>query len=128
MEYFIINNNRLISSYFIGISLILRDEIKGKRDLLDHNHYLCEGLDLYTTHEPDIMSCMALVHSRIKAVYFMEPSSNGGLETNFHIHTMPTLNHHYRAYRIEKVLSSDQMKNEMKIAHPEVQNGVITTS
>jgi hypothetical protein len=25
-------------------------------------------------------------------------------------------------------LSSDQMKNEMKIAHPEVQNGVITTS
>ncbi|PWN46937.1 hypothetical protein IE53DRAFT_382509 [Violaceomyces palustris] len=42
--------------------------------------YLLTGLSLFTTHEPCVYCCMALVHSRVKNVHFLLPSpGRGGL-------------------------------------------------
>lgn len=61
--------------------------------------YLCTGYDLYITREPSIMCSMALVHSRIRRVFYgvVEPN-RGGLGSIYKIHTQPGLNHHFEAY------------------------------
>lgn len=40
--------------------------------------YLLTNLTLFTTHEPCILCSMALVHSRVRAVYFVYPSPGSG--------------------------------------------------
>lgn len=40
--------------------------------------YLLTTLSLFITHEPCAHCCMALVHSRVKAVYFLLPSPGAG--------------------------------------------------
>lgn len=40
--------------------------------------YLLTTLSLFVTHEPCAHCCMALVHSRVKAVYFLLPSPGSG--------------------------------------------------
>ncbi|KAJ3280629.1 adenosine deaminase, tRNA-specific 3 [Blyttiomyces sp. JEL0837] len=37
--------------------------------------YLCSGYDLFITREPCVMCSMALVHSRIRRVYYLDPQS-----------------------------------------------------
>ena len=68
---------------------------------LPENAYLCSGLDLYLTHEPDVMSSMALVHSRIRRVFFMhsDPVSGALQSGRGHIHSLRALNHHYRVFQ-----------------------------
>ena len=73
-----------------------------KRKLSDStsNGYLCNGLDLYITREPCAMCCMALVHSRIRCVYFLtESPSFGGLVGPFRIAEETGLNHHFEVYK-----------------------------
>ncbi len=83
-----------------GVSLICRDEIENKGVLYD-DHYLCTGLDLYVVNEPDIMSGMALVHSRIRNVYYLQSDTKyGALGSIYKIHSMRTLNHKYKVYQI----------------------------
>ena len=67
--------------------------------------YLCSGLDIYLQQEPDAMSCMALVHSRIRRVYYNHPSTFGTLATHTHMHDLRLLNHRYRAFQcsLEKI-------------------------
>jgi tRNA-specific adenosine deaminase 3 len=63
--------------------------------------YLCTGLDLYITREPCAMCAMALVHGRIRHVIYDEPNlTAGALGTCYSVHEMPSLNHHYRAFRV----------------------------
>ncbi|EMR10825.1 hypothetical protein PNEG_00971 [Pneumocystis murina B123] len=66
-----------------------------KKDLF----YLCKDLIVITTHEPCVMCCMALVHSRVLRVFYsINMPKTGGLESNYHIHGRNELNHRYEAY------------------------------
>lgn len=49
-----------------------------KERLANGQEYLLNNLALFTTHEPCLMCCMALVHSRVKAVYFLVSSPRAG--------------------------------------------------
>lgn len=40
--------------------------------------YLLNNLTLFTTHEPCVSCCMALVHSRVRAICFINPSPGAG--------------------------------------------------
>jgi tRNA-specific adenosine deaminase 3 len=65
--------------------------------------YLCSGLDLYLTYEPDLMAAMALVHSRIRRVFFQhaDPKMGALLSGRGHIHCLRSLNHHYRVFQLK---------------------------
>lgn len=71
-------------------------------DVLPENAYLCSGLDLYLTSEPDLMSSMALVHSRIRRVFFKHRDVEAGalISGRGHIHSLRALNHHYRVFQL----------------------------
>jgi len=70
---------------------------------LPADQYLCTGMDLYLYQEPDLMSAMALVHSRIRRVYFIQADvvEGASLSGNGHIHQLQALNHHYRVFKID---------------------------
>lgn len=64
--------------------------------------YLCTGYDVYTVKEPCVMCSMALIHSRVKRVFYRIPSENGALGSLCKIHTVKELNHHYEVFIVEK--------------------------
>jgi tRNA-specific adenosine deaminase 3 len=76
-------------------------QAKGETRHVDHARpYLANDLDLYVTHEPCVMCAMALVHSRIRHVFFLFPNPvHGGLGGRYHVHNNPSLNHHFQAFR-----------------------------
>lgn len=82
-----------------GISnKILEDDIED----LPPDPYLCTGLDLYISREPDLMSSMALVHSRIRRVFYKSPDlSCGALGSKLYLHEMRHLNHRFRVFIVE---------------------------
>ncbi|MXQ91091.1 hypothetical protein E5288_WYG005569 [Bos mutus] len=61
--------------------------------------YVCTGYDLYITREPCAMCAMALVHSRVRRVFYGAPSPDGALGTRFRLHARPDLNHRFQAFR-----------------------------
>lgn len=80
-----------------GVAACVRGEIDNAEDTPEN--YVCCGLDLYVVREPDIMDSMALVHSRIRHVYYTKPDDcDGGLGSCFNIHSVRSLNHHYRVF------------------------------
>lgn len=87
-----------------GIAAIIRGDLEITGDSLDvlpPDHYLCTGLDLYLTYEPDLMSSMALIHSRIRTVYYMFPNPEAGaVGTHFNLHALKSLNHHFKVFRV----------------------------
>jgi tRNA-specific adenosine deaminase 3 len=61
--------------------------------------YVCTGCDLYITHEPCSMCAMALVHSRIRRVFYSTSNPNfGGLGGIYNIHEEKSLNHKFDVY------------------------------
>jgi len=61
--------------------------------------YLCTGYDLYVTREPCVMCAMALVHSRIRRVFYgCRDSVMGALGSRYKIHTQAGLNHHFEVF------------------------------
>ncbi|SCU87560.1 LAFA_0E07492g1_1 [Lachancea sp. 'fantastica'] len=80
-----------------------------KRQLIEDKQtedetYLCLNFDVYTTHEPCSMCCMALIHSRIKRCIFLQPMrQTGALESQsgdgYCMHNNHALNSKYEAFR-----------------------------
>lgn len=78
--------------------------------------YLLTNLALFTTHEPCTFCAMALVHSRVKQVFFLIPSPHSGGMSGaeeprenrpacgqsggpYAIHEKASLNHHFEVYQ-----------------------------
>jgi tRNA-specific adenosine deaminase 3 len=70
---------------------------------LGDNYYLT-GFDLFILLEPCIMCAMALIHSRVRRVFYMQKNNfNGALNTKLGIHHLKSLNHHYNAFYCNKL-------------------------
>ena len=68
----------------------------------ENSDYLCTGYDVYCYTEPCCMCAMALIHSRIGRLFFIQQNPDfGGIMSQTHIHSTPQLNHHYRAFRLQ---------------------------
>jgi tRNA-specific adenosine deaminase 3 len=81
-----------------GFGLVLAGQIPGM-ELLPEDQYLCTGLDLYLTEEPGMVSAMALVHSRIRKVFFKSRNIfHGALGSKYMLHTSKALNHRFRVF------------------------------
>ena len=65
------------------------------------NQYLCTNCIVYLSHEPCISCSMALVHSRVSKVFYLNKDSERGFLGSRHkLHCIPELNHHYRVFRV----------------------------
>nr|CCA14498.1 hypothetical protein SELMODRAFT_438667 [Albugo laibachii Nc14] len=69
--------------------------------------YLCTSYDVYLDVEPCVMCAMALIHSRVRRVFFHERNhSHGALGgSGIFLQSIKSLNHHYRVFHAVK--SSD---------------------
>ncbi|XP_023523263.1 probable inactive tRNA-specific adenosine deaminase-like protein 3 isoform X1 [Cucurbita pepo subsp. pepo] len=63
--------------------------------------YLCTGYDIYLVWEPCIMCAMALVHQRVRRVFYAFPNPNDGALGSVHrLQGEKSLNHHYAVFRV----------------------------
>lgn len=73
--------------------------------------YLCTGFDMYLVWEPCIMCAMALVHQRIRRIFFAFPNPNAGALGSVHrLQGERSLNHHYAVFRVlmpQQILSGE---------------------
>ncbi|XP_073156182.1 tRNA-specific adenosine deaminase TAD3 isoform X2 [Henckelia pumila] len=73
--------------------------------------YLCTGYDIYFVWEPCIMCAMAVVHQRIKRVFYAFPNPKEGALGSVHrLQGEKSLNHHYAVFRVllpEQILKDD---------------------
>eukprot|EP01105_Mastigella_eilhardi_P007261 TRINITY_DN18762_c0_g1_i1.p1 TRINITY_DN18762_c0_g1~~TRINITY_DN18762_c0_g1_i1.p1 ORF type:complete len:393 (+),score=91.92 TRINITY_DN18762_c0_g1_i1:2-1180(+) len=67
----------------------------------DAGEYLCTGYDLYAVQEPCVMCAMAMVHSRIRRVFYVcADAVMGGLGSVVKLHLRRELNHRFEVFRL----------------------------
>lgn len=84
-----------------GNEVTIKNDSNGIDNLTKYGPYLCTGYDIYLSHEPCIMCAMALVHSRVKRIFFHKNQMNGALKTLYKLHCVRELNHHYEVFQID---------------------------
>lgn len=91
-----------------AIAEIADEELKAREKRVTEdktqNNYLCLNYHVYTTHEPCVMCSMALVHSRISQLIYLDPSSKtGGIDRNsgegYMIHLSCSLNWKFESFK-----------------------------
>ncbi|CAN6932844.1 unnamed protein product [Brassica oleracea] len=71
------------------------------RDASIEKPYLCTGYDIFLLWEPCTMCAMALVHQRIKRIFYAFPNPTaGGLGSVHRLQGEKSLNHHYAVFRV----------------------------
>ncbi|KAJ2611741.1 tRNA-specific adenosine deaminase subunit tad3 [Coemansia sp. RSA 1365] len=73
----------------------------------DAANYLCEGLDVFSSKEPCVMCTMALVHSRIGRLFFMDEIESGGI-SHYSMHCIKALNHHFTAFKCVRLTNAEK--------------------
>ncbi|XP_066967549.1 probable inactive tRNA-specific adenosine deaminase-like protein 3 isoform X2 [Macrobrachium rosenbergii] len=64
--------------------------------------YICTGLDVYMTREPCMMCAMALLHSRVRRIFYRFPNPEAGaLESKTKLHILGGLNHRYEVFSVK---------------------------
>lgn len=71
--------------------------------------YLLTSLSLFITHEPCVMCTMALLHSRVKEIFFLVRNSEGGFGGSFAIHGHPGLNHKIDVYDCSRLVKDEAL-------------------
>ncbi|CAL1581186.1 unnamed protein product [Knipowitschia caucasica] len=61
--------------------------------------YLCTGYDLYVTREPCVLCAMALLHSRVRRVFYGTAAADGALGSTFKLHAQRDLNHRFEVFK-----------------------------
>lgn len=65
--------------------------------------YICTGFDVYISHEPCMMCAMALLHSRVRRIFYTCPQLQfGALGSLTKLHTLPGINHRYEVFTVTK--------------------------
>ncbi|KAF8019309.1 hypothetical protein BT93_G0097 [Corymbia citriodora subsp. variegata] len=68
---------------------------------LSSKPYLCTGNDIYLVWEPCTMCAMALVHQRVRRVFYAFPNPSAGALGSIHrLQGEKSLNHHYAVFRV----------------------------
>lgn len=95
-----INNDPQGHSVMEAISKIAEREVMNRKSNQSERGYLCNDMLVYTTHEPCVMCCMALVHSRIGRIIYLKPEkSSGGLESHYQLGDRDGLNWKFEIWR-----------------------------
>ncbi|KAH7283753.1 hypothetical protein KP509_34G022500 [Ceratopteris richardii] len=72
-----------------------------KQGRVRNDQYLCTGFDAYITREPCYMCAMALLHQRVRRIFYGIPNPNvGALGGSQRLHGMEGLNHHYLVFQV----------------------------
>lgn len=117
IEYSAARDRQLFPDYKV-LSPLKRQKIK-ESDFQSNGHnyqslrpYLCTGYDIYLAWEPCAMCAMALVHQRVRRVFFYSPNSSAGALGSVHrLQGERSLNHHYAVFRV--VLPEEVFRNKV---------------
>lgn len=105
------NEHPLQHSTMVAIDLLAANSIYSRENLIEKfiekkekENYLLKGCSIYLTHEPCIMCAMALLHSRIATVYYINQNQTyGALGSIYKLHTLKKTNHRFNVYHLEQI-------------------------